>query len=92
MGNRSVDNYSFPPVAMVRSSGEVEAIQVEGRLNGKATMFVLDSGANRTLVHSDLLPNTSFDKVPGGLSNVTGRRNDLYGPTEVCLEINGITI
>ena len=63
-----------------------------GTLNGRATPFVLDSGANHTLVRSDLLPTTSLREVPGGLSDVTGRRSTLFGPTTVCLEIAGFSV
>ena len=53
------------------------------------TQFILDSGANRSLVRSDLLPGASLPEVSGGLSDVTGRRTTLYGPTEVTLVIDG---
>ena len=87
VGKLSVDKSTSPPVAKIRSSGSPDSIQIVGTLNGRRTSFVLDSGANRTLIRANLLPDVSLPQVPGGLSDVTGRRSPLYGPTEVFLEI-----
>ena len=92
VGHRSVETHLSPPVAKVRSFGTADSITVFGTLNGKATPFVLDSGANRSLVRSDLFPTASLPRVLGGLADVTGSRSSLYGPTTVTLEIGGITI
>ena len=92
VGYRPVTQSSSPTVAKVRSSGGADTVQVTGTLNGQRTNFVLDSGANRTLVHSDLLPSDSLPEVPGGLCDVTGRRSTLYGPVMVVLEIGGVAV
>ena len=89
-GHRSVQTPISPPVAKVRSFGRADSISVSGTLNGEATPFVLDSGANRSLVRSDLLSTASLPRVPGGLADVTGNRSSLYGPTTVTLELGGI--
>ena len=83
---------SSPPIAKIRSSGSADSIQIAGALNGRNTSFVLDSGANRTLIRASLLTGVPLPQIPGGLSDVTGRRSPLYGPTEVSLEIGGVSI
>ena len=76
-----------------RSSGSTDRIRITGALNGKTTPLVVDSGANRTLVRSDLLPpGTSLPEVPGGLSDVTGGRTTLYGPTEVLFTVGDTNV
>ena len=76
-----------------RSSGSTDSIRITGALNGKTTPLVVDSGANRTLVRSDLLPpGTSLPEVPGGLSDVTGGRTTLYGPTEVLFTVGDTNV
>ena len=92
VGHRSVRKLSFPSVATVRSSGSSESVRIKGTLNGKQRRFVLDSGANHSLVRSGLVSTLSLAEIPGGLLDVTGRRSTLYGPTMVSLEIEGVTL
>ena len=92
VGHRSVRKLSFPSVATVRSSGGSESVRIKGTLNGKQRRFVLDSGANHSLVRSGLVSTLSLAEIPGGLLDVTGRRSTLYGPTMVSLEIEGVTL
>lgn len=77
------------PVAVLRGSGGDDSVQIQGAIDGRATTFVVDSGANRTLVHRDILSRSHLREIPNGLADVTGRRTDLYGPKEVCLSIGG---
>ena len=78
-----------PPVAILRGSSGDDSVQIHGAVDGHSTSFVVDSGANRTLVRRDILSRSQMRVIPNGLADVTGRRSDLYGPKEVCLSISG---
>lgn len=90
--HRSVSNSSLHPGAEVRGSGDTDSIRIAGTVNGKAVQFILDSGANRSLVRSDVLSSVSLPEVSGGLRDVTGRRTPLYGPAEVDIQIGGVSM
>ena len=72
-----------------RGIGIGDSIRVPGTVNGEAAPLVLDSGANRTLIRSDVIGRTGLPEIVDGLSDVTGRRTPLYGPVEVALGVNG---
>ena len=76
-------------MAVLRGSCGSDSVQIHGAVDGHHTFFVVDSGANRTLVRKDVLNRTHLPMISNGLSDVTGRRTDLYGPEEVCLSIGG---
>ena len=78
-----------PPVAAARGSSGADSLQLHGAVDGQSTVFVVDSGASRTLVRRDILSTAELRIIPNGLADVTGRRTDLYGPEDVCLSING---
>ena len=81
--------HKTPPVAIFRGSSGSDSVQIRGAVDGHCTWFVVDSGANRTLVRRDVLSRSELREIPSGLADVTGRRTDLYGPKEVCLRIDG---
>ena len=78
-----------PPVAILRGSCGSDSVQIHGAVDGHPTSFVVDSGANRTIISKDVLSRPHMHTIPNGLADVTGRRTDLYGPEDVCLRING---
>ena len=92
VGHRSAETIRSSPVVKGCGSGGTDSIQTTGKLNGKVTSFVVDSGASGTLVRADMLPDISLPEIPDGLSDVTGRRTTLYGPTEVFLTVGEVNV
>ena len=73
----------------MRGSCGSDSVRIPGLVDGRPTSFIVDSGANRTIVSRDVLSRPHMHTIPNGLADVTGRHTDLYGPEEVCLSING---
>ena len=75
----------------VRRQEPPDCVRVDGWVGGRQMSILVDTGSNRTLVRSDVIPNMNLPSVPGGLCDVTGRRTGLRGPVEVDVTLGGQT-